>query len=135
MDVEINRLCISIHSVYISIHFRGMGHLLRRSCCPLYDVPQWRVGKLVQYTLQYLWSPSQVFLTNIEAVPPPTPLLYYDSAQKSPLFLKGIVSRDFVVCFLVSFDRSYISTHKEQVILLLKVRFRTEFFDFRVWPW
>jgi hypothetical protein len=48
---------------------------------------------------------------------------------------KGIVSRDFVVRFLVSFDRSYISTHQEQVLLLLKVCFRIEFFDFRVWAW
>jgi hypothetical protein len=47
--------------------------------------------------------------------------------------VKGIVSRDFVVCFLVSFDRSYISIHQERVLLLLKVRFRIEFFDFRVW--
>jgi hypothetical protein len=47
---------------------------------------------------------------------------------------KGIVSRDFVVCFLVSFDRSDISTHQEGVLLLLKVRFRIEFFDFRVRP-
>jgi hypothetical protein len=29
--------------------------------------------------------------------------------------LKGIVSRDFVVCFLVSFDRSHISTHQELI--------------------
>jgi hypothetical protein len=49
--------------------------------------------------------------------------------------LKGIVSRDFVVCFLVSFDRSNIYTHQERVLLLLKVRFRIKFFDFRVWPW
>jgi hypothetical protein len=48
---------------------------------------------------------------------------------------KGIVSRDFVVCFLVSFDRSDIYTPQEWVLLLLKVRFRIEFFDFRVWPW
>jgi hypothetical protein len=48
--------------------------------------------------------------------------------------LKGIVSRDFVVCFLVSFDRSHISTHQERVLLLLKVRFCIEFFDFRVRP-
>jgi hypothetical protein len=34
-------------------------------------------------------------------------------------FPKGIVSRDFVVCFLVSFDRSDISTHQEWVLLLL----------------
>jgi hypothetical protein len=46
----------------------------------------------------------------------------------------GIVSRDFVVCFLVSFDRSDISAHQERVLLLLKVRFRIEFFDFRVRP-
>jgi hypothetical protein len=48
---------------------------------------------------------------------------------------KGIVSRDFVVCFLVPFHRSHISTHQERVLLLLKVRFRIEFFDFRVWAW
>jgi hypothetical protein len=47
---------------------------------------------------------------------------------------KGIVSRDFVVCFLVPFDRSHISKHQERVLLLLKVRFRIEFFDFRVRP-
>jgi hypothetical protein len=35
-----------------------------------------------------------------------------------------------VVCFLVSYDRSDISTHQEQVLLLLKVRFHIEFFDF-----
>jgi hypothetical protein len=35
----------------------------------------------------------------------------------------------------VSFDRSDIYTHQERVLLLLKVRFRIEFFDFRVWPW
>jgi hypothetical protein len=49
------------------------------------------------------------------------------------LALKGIVSRDFVVCFLVSIDRSDISTHQEWVLLLLKVRFHVEFFDIRVW--
>jgi hypothetical protein len=38
--------------------------------------------------------------------------------------LKGIVSRDFIVCFLVSFDRSEVSTHKEWVHLILKFRFR-----------
>jgi hypothetical protein len=45
---------------------------------------------------------------------------------------KGIpvVSQDFVVCFLVSFDRSDIFTHQERVLF---VRFRVEFFDFRVW--
>jgi hypothetical protein len=47
---------------------------------------------------------------------------------------KGIVSRDFVVCFLVSFDRSDISAHQERALLLLKVRFRIEFFNFRVRP-
>jgi hypothetical protein len=47
----------------------------------------------------------------------------------------GIVSRDFVVCFLVSFDKSHISTHQEWVLLLWKVRFRIEFFDFCVWAW
>jgi hypothetical protein len=35
-----------------------------------------------------------------------------------------------VVCFLVSFDRSDISTHQERVLLLLKVSFRVEFFIF-----
>jgi hypothetical protein len=55
--------------------------------------------------------------------------------SKSLYLLKGIVSRDFVVCFLVSFDRSDISKHQEWVLLLLKVRFRIEFFDFRVWAW
>jgi hypothetical protein len=44
--------------------------------------------------------------------------------------IKGIVIRDFVVCFLVSFDRSEVSTHQEH--LLLKLCFRVEFFDFRV---
>jgi hypothetical protein len=46
--------------------------------------------------------------------------------------LKGIVSQDFVICFLVSFDRYDISTHQEWVLLLLKVGFRIDFFDFRV---
>jgi hypothetical protein len=44
--------------------------------------------------------------------------------------VKGIVSRDFVVYFLVSFDRSYISTHQERVLLILKVRFHIEFLIF-----
>jgi hypothetical protein len=46
---------------------------------------------------------------------------------------KGIFSQDFVVCLLVAFDRSEVevSTHKERVHLLLKFRFRVEFFDFR----
>jgi hypothetical protein len=47
---------------------------------------------------------------------------------------KGIVSRDLVVCFFVSFDRSDISAHQERVLLLLKVRLRIDFFDFRVRP-
>jgi hypothetical protein len=46
--------------------------------------------------------------------------------------IKGIVSRDFIVCFLVSFDRSDISTQQEWVLLLLKVRFCIKFFYFRV---
>jgi citrate lyase synthetase len=44
--------------------------------------------------------------------------------------LKGIVSRDFVVCFLVSFNRSEVPTYNERVHLLLKFRFRVKFFDF-----
>jgi hypothetical protein len=58
--------------------------------------------------------------------------LFFNPAQCE---VKGIVSRDFVVCFLLSFDRSDISTHQERVLLILKVRFRIEFFDFRVWAW
>jgi hypothetical protein len=45
----------------------------------------------------------------------------------------GIVSRDFVVCFLVSFDRYEVATHKERVHLLSKFRFCVVFFDFHVW--
>jgi hypothetical protein len=45
---------------------------------------------------------------------------------------KGIVPRDFVVCFLASCDRSDTSTHQERGLLFLKVRFSIEFFDFRV---
>jgi hypothetical protein len=55
------------------------------------------------------------------------------SSESLFCYLKGIVSRDFVVGFLVSFDRSEVSTQKEQVHLLLKFRFRVKFFDFRVW--
>jgi hypothetical protein len=67
---------------------------------------------------------------------------YFMFAHFSPLELictqskediKGTVSRDFVICFLVSFDRSDVSTHKERVHLLLKFRFRVEFFDFCIW--
>jgi hypothetical protein len=54
--------------------------------------------------------------------------------QLQELKFKGIVSRDFVVCFLLSLDRSDISTHQERVLLLLKVHFRIEFLDFRVRP-
>jgi hypothetical protein len=36
---------------------------------------------------------------------------------------KGIVSRDFVVCFVVSFNRYDVPTHMEWVLLLLKFRF------------
>jgi hypothetical protein len=46
--------------------------------------------------------------------------------SKVPFLLKtfeGIVSRDFVVCFLVSFDRSEVPTHKERILLLLKFNF------------
>jgi hypothetical protein len=50
-------------------------------------------------------------------------------AAFSGLF-KGIVSRDFVVCFFVSFVRSDISTHQEWVLLLLKVCFCVQFFIF-----
>jgi hypothetical protein len=46
---------------------------------------------------------------------------------------KGIVSRDLDVCFLVSFDRSKVSTHAHCCNFPLKLRsFRVEFFDFRV---
>jgi hypothetical protein len=38
--------------------------------------------------------------------------------------IKGIVSRDFVVCFLVSFDSSEVPTPTELVHLLFKFRFR-----------
>jgi hypothetical protein len=59
---------------------------------------------------------------------------FFSLLTNKSFLLKGIVSRDFVVCFLVSFDRSYISTHQEWVLLLLKVCFNIEFFDFRVRP-
>jgi hypothetical protein len=55
------------------------------------------------------------------------------SGQWTKNVFKGIVSRDFVVCFLVSIDRSDISTHQEWVLLLLKVRFHVEFFYIRIW--
>jgi hypothetical protein len=43
---------------------------------------------------------------------------------------KGIVSWDFVICFLVSFDRSDISTHQERVLLLFKSSFSCQIFRF-----
>jgi hypothetical protein len=60
--------------------------------------------------------------------------LYCSLLYFTPDWTLGIVSRDFVVCFLVSFYRSHISTHQERVLLLLKVRFCIKFFDFRVRP-
>jgi hypothetical protein len=48
------------------------------------------------------------------------------------LKFKGIVERDFVVRFFMSFERSEVPKHKERVHLLLIFRFRVEFFDFRV---
>jgi hypothetical protein len=39
----------------------------------------------------------------------------------------------FVVCFLVSFNWSDISSNQKWVLLLLKVRFLIEFSDFRIW--
>jgi hypothetical protein len=37
-----------------------------------------------------------------------------------------------VVCFLVSFDKSEVSTYTECISLFLKLHFRVEFFDFHV---
>jgi hypothetical protein len=52
---------------------------------------------------------------------------------QSTQWIKGIVSRDFAVCFLVSFDRSEVCIHAGACVrLLLKFRFRNEFFNFRV---
>jgi hypothetical protein len=48
------------------------------------------------------------------------------------LCIKGIVSRDFFICFLESFDRSEVFTHMEPVRLPLKFRLRVEIFDFLV---
>jgi hypothetical protein len=45
---------------------------------------------------------------------------------------KGIVSRDFVVCILVSFDRSEVPTHTKSLRLPLRFRLHVEFFDLRV---
>jgi hypothetical protein len=47
---------------------------------------------------------------HIEGIRHPSICIFYT--------LKGIVSRDFVVCFLVSFDRFDISTHQEGVLFL-----------------
>jgi hypothetical protein len=49
-------------------------------------------------------------------VPPPT---------KGNSF-KGIISRHFVIYFLVSLDRSDVYTHAEHVRLLLEFRFHVE---------
>jgi hypothetical protein len=43
---------------------------------------------------------------------------------------KGIVSRDFVVCFLVSFDKSHISTYQEWVLFAFKSSFSCRIFRF-----
>jgi hypothetical protein len=42
-----------------------------------------------------------------------------------------LISRDFVVCFLVYFDRSEVPPHTERVRLLLKLCFLVNFFYFR----
>jgi hypothetical protein len=52
--------------------------------------------------------------------------------EKKGKGLKGIVAQDFVVWFLVSFNRSEVCKHAGRVRLLLKFRFRVEFFDLRV---
>jgi hypothetical protein len=82
---------------------------------------------LIQITVRYVYLYATDFAMEI----------FQNERQQQKIFregfhgLKGIVSRDFVV---VSFDRSDISTHQEWVLLLLKVRFCIEFFDFRVRP-
>jgi hypothetical protein len=58
-------------------------------------------------------------------------IIYRIGIKKKKLYIKGIVSRDLHICFLVSIDRSEIPTHTKRVRLLLKFRFRVEFFDFR----
>jgi hypothetical protein len=45
-------------------------------------------------------------------------------------FVKGIVSRDLQICFLVPFDRSKVPTPYRTVRLLFKSRFNVLFFDF-----
>jgi hypothetical protein len=46
--------------------------------------------------------------------------------------IKGIVSRGLHICFLVSIESSEDPTPYGAVRLLLKFRFRVDFFDFRV---
>jgi hypothetical protein len=43
------------------------------------------------------------------------------------VFWMPMPTYDFVVCFLVSFDRSEVPTNKERVHLLLKFRFMSKF--------
>jgi hypothetical protein len=47
-------------------------------------------------------------------------------------YIKRIVSRDLYICFLVTVDKSEVSTPYGAVRLFLTFRFRVEFFDFRV---
>jgi hypothetical protein len=47
---------------------------------------------------------------------------------------KGIVSRDFVACFFVSFDRSEVCIHAERVRLLLKLQNLLLSWRFACWP-
>jgi hypothetical protein len=90
--------------------------------------------------LRYLWLLKNLFNSSVAKFKPVSHKTFSlkrdtrTSTQYTPVF-KGIVSRDFVVCFLVSFDRYDISTNQEWVLLLLKVRFCIEFFNFRVWTW
>jgi hypothetical protein len=51
-------------------------------------------------------------------------MIHWKSIERIEL-LKGIVSRDFVVC-------AEVPIHKERVHLRLKFRFRVKFFDFRL---
>jgi hypothetical protein len=43
-------------------------------------------------------------------------------------YVKGIVSQDFHICFLVSIDRSEVPAHKKRVRLLIS--FSCRIFDF-----
>jgi hypothetical protein len=52
--------------------------------------------------------------------------------QVSDCSCKEIVTRDFVVCFLVSFDSYEVPTHSELVHLHFKFRFCVKYFNFRV---